>query len=58
MIYAKITTKKRHEDLARYLEGPGGRPMSPFTVIGRDAAGVAVWVCQPCAKAMAQGKHP
>jgi hypothetical protein len=32
--------------------------MSPFTVIGRDAAGVAVWVCQPCAMAMAQGKHP
>ena len=22
MIYAKITTKKRHTDLARYLEGP------------------------------------
>jgi site-specific recombinase XerD len=22
MIYAKITTRKRHEDLARYLEGP------------------------------------
>ena len=22
MIYAKITTKKRHEDLALYLEGP------------------------------------
>ena len=22
MIYAKITTKKRHEDLARYLKGP------------------------------------
>ena len=22
MIYAKITTKKRYEDLARYLEGP------------------------------------
>jgi hypothetical protein len=21
-IYAKITPKKRHEDLARYLEGP------------------------------------
>jgi len=26
MIYAKIITKKRHEDLARYLEGPAEEP--------------------------------
>jgi hypothetical protein len=25
-IYAKITPKKRHEDLARYLEGPEEEP--------------------------------
>lgn len=31
---------------------------APYTVIGRDAAGVAVWVCQPCAKATAQGNQP
>jgi hypothetical protein len=36
MIYARITTRKRHEDLARYLEGTEPAPLS--AALGRERA--------------------